>query len=100
MRVVIHDYAGHPFQASLSRTLAQRGHPVTHIFFADNPGPKGRLRRQEDDPLSLQFIGISLNRRVNQPQEPELRLVCGGDGRTKFTDRRLPRQSEILGLGS
>jgi len=30
MRLLIHDYAGHPFQVQLSRELARRGHSVTH----------------------------------------------------------------------
>jgi glycosyltransferase involved in cell wall biosynthesis len=64
MRILIHDYAGHPFQASLSRSLAQRGHDLGHVYFADNPGPKGRMT-QDGDPLSLRFIGISLNGSVN-----------------------------------
>jgi hypothetical protein len=28
MKVVLHDFAGHPFQAELSRRLAARGHDV------------------------------------------------------------------------
>ena len=31
MRILIHDFAGHPFQMQLSRQLAARGHFVTHV---------------------------------------------------------------------
>ena len=41
MKIFIHDFAGHPFQLVLSRELADRGHEVTHAFFAEDPGPKG-----------------------------------------------------------
>ena len=34
MRILVHDYAGHPFQAQLSRALARRGHTVRHAYCA------------------------------------------------------------------
>ena len=58
MRILVHDYAGHPFQVSLSRSLARRGHSVTHAYFADNPGPKGWFA--ESDTSLLTFVGLSL----------------------------------------
>lgn len=60
MRIVIHDYSGHPFQAQLSRELARRGHEVTHLYSSDFQTPKGRLQRQPDDPPSFDIRGISL----------------------------------------
>ena len=60
MKCVVHDYAGHPFQVHLSRHLARRGHQVTHVYFADNPGPKGVFQCGADDPASLTFIGVTL----------------------------------------
>ena len=60
MRCVIHDYAGHPFQVHLSRHLAKRGHEVFHLYFADNPGPKGIMINQSSDPPCLRFIGVRL----------------------------------------
>lgn len=62
MKVVVHDYAGHPFQADLSRELARRGHVVEHLFFAEDPGPKGALSRRPGDPKSLSFVPISIGR--------------------------------------
>jgi colanic acid biosynthesis glycosyl transferase WcaI len=67
MRLVIHDYAGHPFQVHLSRHLARRGHEVSHLYFADNPGPKGAFENLPCDPPSLHFIGITLGEAVNHP---------------------------------
>jgi colanic acid biosynthesis glycosyl transferase WcaI len=60
VRLVVHDYVGHPFQVHLSRHLAKRGHEVSHIYFADHPGPKGSFENQPNDPPSLRFIGITL----------------------------------------
>ena len=58
MRILIHDYAGHPFQADLSRSLAARGHQVTHAWFAADTGPKGRLQRIASDPKGLEFAPL------------------------------------------
>jgi glycosyltransferase involved in cell wall biosynthesis len=44
MRIVVHDYAGHPFQVQLSRELARRGHDVWHLYYGYNNTPKGNLR--------------------------------------------------------
>jgi colanic acid biosynthesis glycosyl transferase WcaI len=60
VRLVVHDYVGHPFQVHLSRHLAKRGHEVSHIYFADHPGPKGSFENQPNDPPLLRFIGITL----------------------------------------
>jgi|SRR5580692_5865678 glycosyltransferase involved in cell wall biosynthesis len=62
MKLLVHDYAGHPSQVHLSRQLAVRGHDVTHAYFAEDPGPKGVLHSQKDDPPSLHFVAISIGR--------------------------------------
>lgn len=49
MKILIHDFAGHPFQMVLSRELAKRGHSVTHAYFAGDEGPKGDLRSESFD---------------------------------------------------
>ena len=66
MRFVVHDYCGHPFQVQLSRNLALRGHEVTHLYFADDPGPKGAFGEAPGNPDSLRFIGITLGGAVKQ----------------------------------
>ena len=58
MRILIHDYAGHPFPVDLSRSLAARGHHVTHAWFAGDIGPKGRLQRSPTDPEGLGFTPL------------------------------------------
>jgi colanic acid biosynthesis glycosyl transferase WcaI len=60
MRLLIHDFAGHPFQAQLSRELATRGHSVTHVYAVGLAGPKGRLSSDGGGPLGLSIRGIQL----------------------------------------
>jgi colanic acid biosynthesis glycosyl transferase WcaI len=48
MRILVHDYSGHPFQVELSSELARRGHDVTHSYCAAYVSGKGKL----DDPAS------------------------------------------------
>jgi glycosyltransferase involved in cell wall biosynthesis len=62
MRILIHDFAGHPFQVQLSRALASRGHTVTHVYPIGLAGPKGRLERAPGDPSDLRIEGIPLSR--------------------------------------
>lgn len=62
MRLVVHDYAGHPFQIQLSRELARRGHEVLHLHFAQLKTPKGAVTRRESDPASFEIEGLALDR--------------------------------------
>ena len=43
MRVNLHDFSGHPFQAQLSRDLAARGHHVLHEYSSQYVTGHGRL---------------------------------------------------------
>ena len=43
MKLVIHDFAGHPFQTLLSSELAKRGLEVFHVYFKGDQGPKENL---------------------------------------------------------
>jgi colanic acid biosynthesis glycosyl transferase WcaI len=63
MRLLIHDYAGHPFQVQLSRELARRGHEVLHLYAASIETPRGRLQKTSDDPAGFDIKGVS----VSQP---------------------------------
>lgn len=60
MRLLIHDFAGHPFQVQLSRELALRGHEVAHVYPIGLAGPKGRLEGSVDDHAGFQIIGVQL----------------------------------------
>ena len=61
MRILVHDYAGHPFQVQLSRVLAHRGHEVRHLYAASNPTPKGALAPRPDDPDGFHVDAIALD---------------------------------------
>jgi glycosyltransferase involved in cell wall biosynthesis len=60
LRILLHDYAGHPFQAQLSRALARRGHSVLHLHAAFFQTPKGRLARAPEDPSTFAVEGLEL----------------------------------------
>jgi colanic acid biosynthesis glycosyl transferase WcaI len=62
LKIFVHDYAGHPFQADLSRELALRGHNVSHAYFHGDLGPKGNLEKLSSDPDGLSFTGVKLAR--------------------------------------
>lgn len=61
MKIIVHDYAGHPFQVQLSRKLAARGHDVLHLYCASTHTPRGELTRRVDDPggFRIEPIGLS-----------------------------------------
>lgn len=60
MRIVVHDYSGHPFQVQLSRELAGRGHVVRHIYSSSFQTPKGNLKVQPGDPETFDIVSIAL----------------------------------------
>jgi colanic acid biosynthesis glycosyl transferase WcaI len=62
MRILIHDYAGHPFQVHLSQRLAIRGHDVTHVYFSENPGPKAAFAQRTDETSGLCIQGITIGK--------------------------------------
>jgi glycosyltransferase involved in cell wall biosynthesis len=43
MRILVHDYSGHPFQVELSAALADRNHDVTHSWCEAHVSGKGNL---------------------------------------------------------
>lgn len=66
MRVLINDYAGHPFQVQLSRSLARRGYQVLHTYCSSNQTPHGLLSKQDDDPENFSILPIELAREFNK----------------------------------
>eukprot|EP01037_Dinobryon_pediforme_P019297 gene19298-19693_t len=60
MKIILHDYSGHPFQIQMSRELARRGHLVTHVYFSDFQTPRGPLKKTSADPKTFDVIGLSL----------------------------------------
>ena len=59
MRICLHDFSGHPFQAELARKLAERGHEVVHTSAAEYVSGKGDL---ESDIPQLRFDQLVLDR--------------------------------------
>jgi colanic acid biosynthesis glycosyl transferase WcaI len=60
MRILLHDYSGHPFQAELSRELADRGHDVTHSYNASYVSGKGGLSELDGTPR-LRFRALRMS---------------------------------------
>ena len=60
LRLVIHDYSGHPGQVHLSRELARRGHYVEHQYCASYTTGRGATSRREGDPESFGVRAIEL----------------------------------------
>lgn len=57
LRIVVHDFAGHPFQIDLSRALAARGHHVLHVYCDSYTSGKGRFEVGDDEPrLSVKAL--------------------------------------------
>ncbi|MEX0641194.1 MAG: glycosyltransferase family 4 protein [Pirellulales bacterium] len=61
MKIIVHDYVGHPFQVQLSRELAGRGHEVLHLYCISFVTPRGELERRDDDPAGFHVRGIALS---------------------------------------
>lgn len=61
LRLVVHDYSGHPGQVHLSRELARRGHHVEHQFCASYTTGRGATERRDGDPDSFSVRAIELS---------------------------------------
>jgi glycosyltransferase involved in cell wall biosynthesis len=57
MKILVHDYSGHPFQAQLSRELARRGHDVVHSTCVAYVSGKGNLTADASRGLRCVTIG-------------------------------------------
>jgi colanic acid biosynthesis glycosyl transferase WcaI len=66
MKILIHDYSGHPFQVQLSRSLASRGYDVLHLYYGYNNTPKGDLSERKSDPKNLRIRPIYTKRPINK----------------------------------
>lgn len=74
MRILIHDFAGHPFQVQLSRELVLRGHHVTHVYPVGLAGPKGRLERIASDSETFTIVPIRLSQSFRK-YSPHRRMI-------------------------
>lgn len=61
MRILVHDYSGHPFQLELSRWLARQGHETLHLYSAGISTPRGAVGRAEADApcLAIESVGAA-----------------------------------------
>lgn len=66
MRILVHDFAGHPFQVQLSRALARRGHTVLHAYCASLSSTPQAIEVHPDDPDTLEIRGLALDRPINK----------------------------------
>ena len=72
LRIMVHDFAGHPFQVQLSRALANRGHEVCHAYCASlTTTPTGALSIMEGDPKSLTIKPLSLGEALEKYRFPK-----------------------------
>jgi len=62
MKILIHDYSGHPFQVQLSRTLAKRNHKVLHLYCSSFQTPRGIVHKLETDGDNFSCRAIKLSR--------------------------------------
>lgn len=61
MKILVHDYAGHPFQVQLSRSLAARGHQIKHAYAGALQTPRGELTRRADDPETFDSVEVEMD---------------------------------------
>ncbi|MCW5938510.1 MAG: glycosyltransferase family 4 protein [Fimbriimonadaceae bacterium] len=66
MRIVVHDYAGHPFQVQLSRALARRGHEVLHLYSSSIVTPQGAMVKGPDDPEGFRVQPLVLSQKIDR----------------------------------
>ena len=62
MRILIHDYSGHPFQVQLSRALAKRNHQVLHLYCSSFQTPRGLVQKLDTDCDNFCCRAIELSR--------------------------------------
>jgi colanic acid biosynthesis glycosyl transferase WcaI len=60
MRILLHDYSGHPFQVELSRELSRRGHDVTHSYCDAYTSGKGHLQAEPGESIRFDPIGVGV----------------------------------------
>ncbi len=59
MKVLVHDFSGHPFQVQLSRELACLGYAVVHAYDANFLTPHGDLQKRANDSPNFAVVPLS-----------------------------------------
>ncbi len=56
LKIIIHDYAGHPFQLELSKELSKK-YIVYHFYYQNDYGPKADFKNEKSNNLFIKGIG-------------------------------------------
>jgi len=59
LKVVIHDYAGHPFPLTLSKELS-KNYKVFHLYFKNDYGPKADFNDNFSENLKIESVGSQI----------------------------------------
>jgi putative colanic acid biosynthesis glycosyltransferase WcaI len=95
MRVLVHDYTGHPFQVQLSRELARRGHDVLHLHCGSFRTGKGAVEGAADDDTRFRVDAVSLPREFEK-YSPWTRLRQERAYGLKVTERLRDFRPEVV----
>ena len=60
LKIIVHDYAGHPFPLTLSEELSNK-HEVHHLYFGNDYGPKADFKNSINKNLKIENIGKEIN---------------------------------------
>jgi colanic acid biosynthesis glycosyl transferase WcaI len=60
MKILIHDFCGHPFTLALAVQMAADGHDVDYVYFASETGPKGDFAQAVAQPRPPRLHGLSI----------------------------------------
>lgn len=99
MRLVVHDYSGHPGQVHLSRELARRGHHVEHQFCASYTTGRGATEHRVGDPPSFRVRPLEMRRQFAR-YSPILRLWQELQYAREATSAVLAEQPDIAVLSN
>ena len=66
MRILLHDFSGHPFQIQLSKSLAERGNVVSHRYCGSLVGPQGAISKGQNDPATFDISPVSTGETLNR----------------------------------
>lgn len=74
VRILLHDFSGHPFQIQLSKSLAARGHSVSHRYCGSLVGPQGTITKGCDDPEKYDISAVSIGETLERQSLVKRRL--------------------------
>ena len=65
LKIIIHDYAGHPFQFELSKQLSNK-FIVYHYYYQNDYGPKADFKDNDNNRLNIKGIGKTISYNKNK----------------------------------